>query len=202
MRLRRGVSVSGRGNLGDGLVAPTGGVAAALETAHSDMVRTVNPYAGSPNGKVLAMKALAHAVCYRAQLGGVPTSELVGFMRSVVKAYIPHGSQLAVGPKARAALEDGAGMPVWPNEHDRERINVILAAMYRTAAKVPPTLQISIYWDMLMRNAESMGMTHEALIMRLEVLDRLQRADGPPKASIPKKMPAWARAAKEARGNR
>lgn len=194
--------MSGRGKLGDGLVTPTGGMLAALQTAHADMVRTLNPYAGSPDGKVLALKALAHALCYRAQLGGVPASELVGFMRSVVAKYIPHGSQLTMGAKARTRLEGGAGMPVWPNERDRERINVILAAMYRTAAKVPPTLQISIYWDMLMRNAEPMGMTHEALIMRLEVLDRLQRADGSPQASIPKKKPAWARAAEEAKGNR
>lgn len=185
--------MTGRGKAGDGLQIPKATSLRELNAARNRLAEALNKDAReSHEAKTMAMKALSHALLYRAQQSGIPTSELVGFLRSAVERWIPNGSQLTMGAEVKSRLEKGAGMPTWLSAPDRIRINTVLATIYKTTESVPVPLQVSVYWDLLMRNAESIGMTHEALIARLEILDRVQREDGPPSRGYPDKKPGWA----------
>ena len=145
-------------------------------------------------------KAVAHALLFRAQFAGVPTEELVGFLRTRIHHHLgPGGSKLGMSPELKQRLETGAGMPVWPNEQDRAKINRALKLIYAETDKCPVYVQIRIYWHLLMQHAESLGMTHESILLRLEVLDRLQRAEGRPERYIPDEPPAWYRHQQEAK---
>ena len=185
--------MTGRGKIGDGLQIPKATALRELNAARNRLAMALDKGArASHQAKTMTMKALSHALLYRAQQSGLPTSELVGFLRSAVARYLPQGSKLIMADELKSRLEQGAGMPQWLSAPDRVRINAILAIIYKNAESVPAQLQVSIYWDLLMRNAESVGMTHEALIARLEILDRLQRADGAPSRLYPEEKPGWA----------
>lgn len=186
--------MTGRGKVGDGLRIPKGMGLRALNAARNRLALALDKEARtSPDAKIMAMKALSHALLYSAQRAGIPTSELVGFLRTAVERYTRAGSRLTMSDELKSRLEQSAGMPQWLSEPDRNRINAVLATIYKTSENHAAQLQMSIYWDLLMRNAEPCGMTHEALIVRLEILDRVQREDGPPSRLYPSKKPAWAK---------
>lgn len=185
--------MTGRGKIGDGIKLPKGTVAAELRRRHGELGRALAPLATDHKTKTDVIKALAHAVLYLGQRAGLPPGELVAFMRSAVTAYTAHGSGLAISPKARARLENGPAMPVWPDDPTRRAINRALEVIYRHVSGATAPMGLATCWDMLMRNTESIGLTHEALIVRLEVLDRVQRAEGAPEQYLGDQPPSWAR---------
>lgn len=186
--------MTGRGKIGDGLKIPKEMELRELNAARNRLAMALDPQARtSHEAKTMAMKALSHALLYCAQRGGIPTTELVGFLRAAVSRWLPNGSRLTMSGELKSRLEQRSGMPQWLSADDRVRINAVLATIYKNTENVPATLQMSLYWDLLMRNAESIGLTHEALIARLEILDRLQRADGAPTRLYPDVKPSWAR---------
>ena len=153
--------------------------------------RALQPWTKDHTGLQTAYKAVAHALLYRARRAMIPAPELLGFMRDAVKPYVSGGLQLS--DKTREQLESGAGMPVWESRHKRRAMDACLRVLYQTTDSFSAPAQIRLYWHLLMANAERLGMTHEAVFRRLEVLDTMQRAEGPPMPYTPKEPPSWAR---------
>lgn len=148
---------------------------------------------GKPERFALVYKAIAHALLFRAQFHAIPTDELVAFLRSLIPLYAPGGGKLQMGPELRERLETTVGMPQWPSPADRKAINKFLTIIYKGTDRCPVPLQIRIFWHMLMKNAEVIGLTHEAVLKRLEVLDRFNRTEPIAHRYIPSEPPTWAR---------
>jgi hypothetical protein len=171
------------------LTQPTEAVRKELERYRMALAAAMKPRTHEES--VRCFQAIAHALLYRAQVHGVTPTELHQFLSSLTRFYLPHGSQLGMDPQLRKRLENGAGFPEWPPKAARAQINRYLTAIYRVTATAPVSMQIRVYWHLLMVNAERMGMTHEAVLRRLEVLDRLQREEGSPERFVPDKPPSW-----------
>lgn len=138
------------------------------------------------------LKVLAHALLYRAQFHGVPSAELVAFLRSIVSNYLANGqSTLHMSDEARAKLEgpESTVLPQWPTRAERRSIDRLLGRVYRSTDSLAVGLQLRVFFHGLMLMAEPAGMTHEALLIRLEVLDRMSRAHGPASRYLPRQMP-------------
>lgn len=171
------------------LTQPTQEVRRELERYRMALAATLKP--ANHEESVRCFQAIAHALLYRAQVHGVTPTELHQFLTSLTRFYLPKGSQLGMDPGLRKRLESSAGWPEWPPKKAREQINRYLTAIYRVTGAAPVSMQIRVYYHLLMANAERMGMTHEAVLRRLEVLDRLQREEGSPERFVPDKPPSW-----------
>lgn len=184
--------MTGRSQIGPALTQPTRQEQREISHYHVLLGKKLAAFTKGHDAAKEVYKAIAHALLYRAQYHGIPTADLLGFLRALIPQYLPKGSQLNMAPELRERLEKSAGMPQWPSDVERERINAVLGIIYKETQNVPVYVQVRIYWHLLMVNAEPMGMTHPAVLLRLEVLDRMQRADGAPHKLMPSTPPIWA----------
>lgn len=162
-----------------------------LRRAYKRFAHATAIHAKGHEGFVRTFKAVAHALLYYAQRHAIPSTELVQFLKERTPDYLPHGSQLHMQDELKQKLETGAGFPQWPEAPERAAINRALTDIYHSISTLPVGMQIAVLYSALMRNAERLGMTHGAVLLRLEVLDRLQRHEGPANRYIPDKPPSW-----------
>lgn len=185
--------MTGRQRIGPAIERPTAQAMRETQQQYQALAKVLQRHARGHEGFKRTYKAVAHALLYRTQFHGIPTAELLELLRSLLSFYLPKGSKLGMHDDLRTKLENTAGLPQWPDEPERKAINAALADLYRETNSLPVALQVRMYWHILMVNAENLGMTHEAVFRRLEVLDRFQRAEGAPQRYIPSEPPAWVR---------
>lgn len=176
--------------IGGALRAITPVEMAELQKLAHEVGKALQPWTANHEGMKTAYKAVAHALLFRARRAMIPAPELLGFLREAVNAYNPGALQMS--DKARKLLEDSAGMPVWESRDKRRAQDACLRVLYKATDSFSAPAQIRLYWHLLMANAGRLGMTHEAVFRRLEILDTMQRAEGPATPYTPKTMPSWA----------
>ena len=129
-------------------------------------------------------KAVAHALCFRAQLAGVSADALSDLLHD--RKAQPTAS-LSMTDKLKKRLLGELGLKR-VTEHERQQINRVLSTIYRATDAVPPDMVLGIFARFLKQNCVQVGVPIDVTLQRLENLDALQRFSGPPKRFIPEEQ--------------
>ena len=126
-------------------------------------------------------KAVAHAICFRAQFAGMSADELSDLLH---ERKVQAQASLTMSDKLKTRLLGELGLKR-VTEHERQQINRLLSVIYRATADVPTDMVLGIFARFLKANSAQVGIPVEVVLQRLENLDALQRFAGAPKRYIP-----------------
>lgn len=123
--------------------------------------------------RIIALKAIAHALLYYTRKFGMPTEELHGLLHRMRVARDGGGPVIvSVGGHGSKV-----GSPDNPNRATRRQINAALRVIYEPYGDTAPRWITLALGAWALNLAEPCGMEREALVERLIVLDKGQRLE-------------------------
>jgi hypothetical protein len=126
-------------------------------------------------------KAIAHALCYRAQFAGMSAAELSDLLH---ERKAQSTASLSMSDKLKARLLGELGLKR-VTEYERKQINKLLHVIYHATNDVETDVALGIFARFLKVNSAQVGIPVDVVLTRLENLDALQRFAGGPKRYIP-----------------
>ncbi len=143
-------------------------------------VRGLN-MAAQHTDKTVLYKAVAHALCYRAQFSGVSQVELSDLLHD--RQHATNGT-LSLSAALHKKIEGRLGL-ARTSEPERKAINKLLGVIYQATDDVPTSVMLEIFIRFMKVNAPQIGLPVDVAVTRIENLDALTRFAGTPKRYIP-----------------